>query len=407
MSRTSNPGCPLRFEWSPGLSGVDGMTAKWERPRRPSMSARTARNSPGVLASTAFGRRSAPTRSHFATSNAGSKWPSLTIFQTASNVSPALYVSVEAGRDPNRTPRSNADAATRRDFIWTSLDEGLDGRRRLERRCLDFVVLDRRERDLLLDAHDLLGDSHRLHELAELLVVTLDARHGQRPHRRLARVDAARAKAGCDVVEVEVVDAVEALQADLVAGAPLEGGLLDRFHDRILPRIAQLAVEVRVVFRLRQFLADFQHGTRHRRHRPGVRAVETLRDVANAGEGRLHEHPVRVRGAEDLHGPADAGCRDRQRPGRVHRLVPEDRLAAAEGLDVPVDDLARVRQLGCRLRLRGRGRLRVKGRHQQRRHCSDSKEHAGAPETGGRLLQVISNPGPGGPGHPRAPRLVL
>ncbi len=60
IRRTSNPGSPLRLKWSSALSGVDGMTAKCERPSRPSMSASTARNSPGVFASTAFGRRSAP-----------------------------------------------------------------------------------------------------------------------------------------------------------------------------------------------------------------------------------------------------------------------------------------------------------------------------------------------------------
>ena len=51
-----------------------GITAKCESPRRPSMSAEHARGTrPGVLAATAFGRSSSPTRSHCATSNAGSK----------------------------------------------------------------------------------------------------------------------------------------------------------------------------------------------------------------------------------------------------------------------------------------------------------------------------------------------
>ena len=183
-------------------------------------------------------------------------------------------------------------------------------------------------------------------------------------------MDAARAKAGRDVVVVEVFHAVDPLQAHLVAGTSVEGRLLEGFDLGILLRIAQLAVEVRVELRLLQLLADLEHRPRHRRHGPGMRAVEAFRDIADVLHRRSHDEAVRVRSGEDLQITRNARGGDRERSRGVHRLVRQDGLAATDGLDVPIDDLARVRQIGCGLRLCGR--LRVQGRQQQRRHHGDS-----------------------------------
>jgi hypothetical protein len=76
------------------------------------MSRSTARSSPVVVAAMALGRSSVLTRSHAVTSNAGSKCESRTIFQTASNVSPALYTSAAGAAAAAATSR----AAVRNDF---------------------------------------------------------------------------------------------------------------------------------------------------------------------------------------------------------------------------------------------------------------------------------------------------
>src|SRR5258708_31088709 len=148
---------------------------------------------------------------------------------------------------PRATRTGRPGATPKRRRGGDSLNQGLDGRGRVERRRVDVVVFDHRERDFLLDAHDLLGDGRRLRQPAELLIASLDGRHRQGAGKGLARIDTARAKPGGDVVKVEILHAINPLDSELVAGSAVADGLLLRFHGWILLRIAHLYLEVRVV----------------------------------------------------------------------------------------------------------------------------------------------------------------
>src|SRR4051795_2989117 len=249
------------------------MTAKCERPRRPRRSRNTARSSPGVFAATALGRSSSRARSHVARSNAGSKCVSRTIVQTLSNVAAASGACADSGSTDAAVRSSAASLHVTRTTDLTayaslqlrSLYEGLDLLRKIERARRHLVELDGRNRDLLLDAHDLLDHARRQQEIAELLVVPFDAGRLHRTHRRFARIHAAGPKPGGEVVEIEVLRPILAHHADLIAGLVVERGLLHRLHAAIPRRIAQVAVEVRIEFRLLQLLADLEHRSEQRR----------------------------------------------------------------------------------------------------------------------------------------------
>ena len=88
MSRTSKPGSPLRSTGAAvPLSPPDGMMAKCDSPRRPSMSRMTSRSSPSVCARAARGPSSALTAGQSRPFIVGSKCESRMMVQAASNVS--------------------------------------------------------------------------------------------------------------------------------------------------------------------------------------------------------------------------------------------------------------------------------------------------------------------------------
>ena len=90
------------------------------------------------------------------------------------------------GRLRDRRQRPRRRAARTPDGASASLHERLDGRRRLERRRADGVVLDRRQRHHLLEPHCRRLERRRLEQRPEPLVAAFDAGRGDRSHRAVA-----------------------------------------------------------------------------------------------------------------------------------------------------------------------------------------------------------------------------
>ncbi len=97
-SRTSKPGSPLRSVGGPPvLPRPDGISAKCDKPSRPSMSRMTSRSSPSVCARAARGANSARTAGQSTPFIVGSKCESRMMVHAASNVSIPLAASAGAG----------------------------------------------------------------------------------------------------------------------------------------------------------------------------------------------------------------------------------------------------------------------------------------------------------------------